>query len=322
MAKGIIIGVDGGGTKTVAAAMRYDGTLLGFERGDGINFNNIGMDRARQNLRRVVDGLLRACGEQTADLISVGMSAVDGECAAAATAAFAGELFDPARVLMHSDAYAALMSATMGGGGMIVICGTGSMILRVDDDGRQNVYGGWGYLLGDDLSSYTLAIDGMKRAIAAWEGVGERTALGDALMEHFSLAAPRDMIGKMYALRFAPQEAAKFAKTVLCLAREGDAAAKDVVEENIARLAALAVSAAGGDMPRTVWLYGGVFEHNAWVRDEFARLLASDGQKPSAAIIPYSPSVGAAVYGLRRRHLLTPQTHANIDKSYRELWQE
>ena len=322
MTNGIIIGVDGGGTKTVAAAMRADGTLLAFRTGDGINFNNIGMDRARGNLKCVVDALLSACGEKEAALIGVGMSALDGESDAALTAAFAGDCFDPARILMNSDAHAALMSATMGGAGMIVICGTGSMILSVGKDGRQNVRGGWGYLLGDDLSSYTLAVDGMRRAIAAWEGTGGQTKLCAALTRHFALTEPRDLIQKMYALRSAPQDTACFAKTVLCLAHEGDAEAKSVVTENIARLAALARSAAGGDMPDTVWLYGGVFEHNAWVREEFKRLTANAQKQPDARLIPYSPSVGAAVYALDKRHLITAQTRKNIEKSYGKVWQE
>ena len=36
----VMIGVDGGGTKTVAVASRMDGTILAAQRGIGINYNN------------------------------------------------------------------------------------------------------------------------------------------------------------------------------------------------------------------------------------------------------------------------------------------
>ena len=41
------------------------------------------------------------------------------------------------------------MGCTLGGPGLIAICGTGSMLLLRDREGRTRVSGGWGYLLED-----------------------------------------------------------------------------------------------------------------------------------------------------------------------------
>ncbi|NLG52478.1 MAG: ATPase, partial [Clostridiales bacterium] len=46
----IYIGVDGGCTKTSLVAVGPDGEVLGGITGEGINFNSIGMQRARDNL--------------------------------------------------------------------------------------------------------------------------------------------------------------------------------------------------------------------------------------------------------------------------------
>ena len=312
----VIIGVDGGGTKTVAVAAGMDGSILAVQRGAGINYNNIGMDKARSTLRQVIDGLLEKCGRDYAE-ICVGMPALDMAADEATTLAFAGDAFDPARLDLQSDAYTALQGFTLGKPGMIVICGTGSILLLMDGKGAQHVHGGWGHLLGDPGSSHTLALSGLRAAIDAWEHVGPKTALTQAAQAHFSLAHPRQLIDRVYAPDCAPDTIARFAKEVLLLAAEGDEQALRIVEMNMAHIAGQA-AALINEHPEAfrVGLYGGVFAHNPLARDLFRNSLVQHIPGAIVGFPEYPPELGALIHSFQKRGLITDQLLSQMKSSY------
>ena len=47
---GIIIGVDGGGSKSIGVAADWNGKALSAYRGGGINYYQTGVEQARRNL--------------------------------------------------------------------------------------------------------------------------------------------------------------------------------------------------------------------------------------------------------------------------------
>ena len=314
--KELFLGVDGGGTKTVAVAARADGTVIGLRRGAGINYNNIGMDAARETLFAVIAPLLQGCGGDYRE-ICIGMPALDAAADEATTRAFAGTRFDPARLDLQSDAYTALLGLSMGKPAMIVICGTGSILLLADGSGRQRVLGGWGHLLGDPGSGHALATDGLRAAIDAWEGLGPATALTDAATRYFSLDTPRRLIDRIYAPDCTPDRIAGFARSVLELAAAGDPSAIAVLRQNmthIAREAAALLQSA--PEVRLVGLYGGIFEHSADARDLFTGIL--DGLCPGKTVTQpnYPPELGALLHCYQKRGLLAPALLQRLEDSY------
>lgn len=316
---GVIIGVDGGGTKTVAVAARTDGTILAAQRGVGINYNNIGMDKARENLRQVIDGLLIQCGEDYQE-ICIGMPALDMAADEATTRTFAGNAFDPARLDMQSDAYTALQGFALGKPGMIVICGTGSILLLMDGQGNQHVHGGWGHLLGDPGSSHTLALCGLRAAIDAWETVGPETALTQAALSHFALSHPRQLIDRVYAPDCAPDTIARFAKEVLLLAAQGDEMALRIVKENMAHIAGQAAALIKRHPEvAQVGLYGGVFAHNPLARDLFRQALLRHIPNATVGMPEYPPELGALIHSFHKQGLICDQVLANMKNSYAAL---
>jgi N-acetylglucosamine kinase-like BadF-type ATPase len=321
MKRGLWIGVDGGGTRTTAIAAREDGTVVALARSGGLNYNNIGMDKARENLRGAVAELLAACGAEAYETLCVGLSALDREADAAERAAFAGHVFDPARLDLQSDAYTALMGFTLGAPGMIVICGTGSMLLALDKRGEKIVRGGWGHLLGDPGSAYTLALEGLRAAIDASEGVGDGTGLLDSALRFFRLSTLRDLIPRVYAPDFPPEQLAQFAREVLTEAAAGDAVALGVLRRNMAHVARqaagmLAIAPEAG----RVGVYGGVFTHNPFVRALLGELLAAIVPGASVSLPEYPPELGALIHAYRRRgETLSPQRLQNLKQSYAAL---
>ena len=172
----LLIGIDGGGTHSTAVAASPDGRIAAVTEGGGLNFHNVGVETVRLRLEAMVEDLCRQTGCKV-DEVCVGMSALDAPADDATTAAFCTGMFRPEHLDLQSDAYVALMGFTCGEPGMIIICGTGSMLLMLDGQGNQKPAGGWGYLLGDAGSGYTLAREGLLAIIDATEGTGPSTPL-------------------------------------------------------------------------------------------------------------------------------------------------
>ena len=316
MSDNYLIGIDGGGTKTIAVAARKDGTILAAERGEGINYNNIGMDRARNNLKDIVDRLeSRLEGE--CEAMSIGMPALDAPADEALTRAFAGELFDPGLLDMQSDAYMALIGFTLGQAGMIVICGTGSILLMMDENGTQHVRGGWGPMLGDPGSGYSLAIDGLKAAIEDWENIGEHTSIAGAAMKHFGLSKPRELIDRVYADGQSRASLARFGRCVLEQCDRGDAVAAEIVRRNMAALAANAAEMIGRvPAANRIGINGGVLTNSAAARESFTQQLLRRCPDAEVSMPEFPPELGALIHALNRRGLLVPETLKNLKTSY------
>lgn len=314
----LVIGVDGGGSKSAGVAAGLDGKVLGFFRGKGINYYQIGMDRARQNLADVVRALEESCQGECAAL-SVGMPALDTTADRETLCRFAGNAFNPKTLWMESDAYMALMGVTHGGPGMIVICGTGSMALLTDESGGQRIAGGWGYLLGDPGSGCAIAMDGLRAAVAAWEKTGPDTLLAASALAFFSLSSPRALIERIYAPDHGPDAVARFAPAVFSAAEAGDEAARRVVETNMEGIAGQAAFLLE-NAPDTVQigLYGGIFQHQAMARQMFSKALTARAKKRTLhiALAKDPPELGALIHYFKRQGTLDERLLRTLLQSF------
>ncbi|HTO12134.1 MAG TPA: BadF/BadG/BcrA/BcrD ATPase family protein [Candidatus Binatia bacterium] len=122
-----------------------------------------------------------------------------------------------ARVHVISDAEAALLGAHDGRPGLLVLAGTGSIVLGRDARGRLARAGGLGPLLGDEGSAFWLGREWLRLTPAA----GTRAR---------ALGRRPDAVARVAAL----------APRVLARARGGDRRARAIVAAGQARLAALA----------------------------------------------------------------------------------
>lgn len=318
--KKLIIGVDGGGSKSIGVAADGEGHALAVYRGGGINYYQIGMERARSSLKEIVDALLSACGG-ACDLLSVGMPALDVTADEDTLRDFAGDVFDPQRLILESDACMTLEGMTGGERGMIVICGTGSMALLSDGKGYRAA-GGWGYLLGDPGSGYSIAMAGLRAAIRHWEGTGPETGLGERARVHFGINLPRDLITLIYDPSCGPDTVARFAGQVFALAESGDGEAERILREETRGIAWQAASLLqNAPEVEKVGLYGGIFQHQPLARRLFAEALRERLPDHAMQIAEpeYPPEIGAVIRGFKQRGMLNAARLGNLKISYGKL---
>jgi len=303
----IILGIDGGGTHTTAVAADASGRVKGFLSGGPMNYNAIGMDVFRKNLSALLREAETRFGRIEA--ISMGHSALDDEPDQGWIAELLRDVFPAERCLMQSDVFMTLMGTTLGRAGIAVIAGTGSMVLAVDESGRQIPMGGWGYLLQDEGSGFHIGQQGILAAVKADEGVAPATLLTAALMEHFSVSRPRDCIPVLYGEDFSPSRMAAFAPCVFSAAKAGDAAAAAIIEKGAGILADYVVALSGklSWSAPTVGIFGGLFQHQPLYCDAFSGAVRRVVPRAAISLPRLSPALGALAYYFSKKHTLTAQ---------------
>ena len=318
MGRGLFIGIDGGGTHSTAAAAWPDGRVAAYVTGGGLNYHHAGVETVRARMEEMVEALCRRAGA-AAEKICVGMSALDGPADEETLVRFVSDRLPRGALDLQSDVYAALMGFTLGEAGLIAVCGTGSMLLLADAEGRQTVSGGWGYLMDDAGSGYALARDALLAAADRADGVGPETRLLPLAMARFGAKSPRGLIDKIYAPECTPDRLAAFAADVLAEAAAGERTAGEILRRNMERLAARA-AALMRNAPEVsrVGLYGGVFAHSGLARDLFFGALSS--RRPGAVLCPvlFPPEIGAIIHLMRAEGLLNGETLERLKNTCRE----
>ena len=293
----VYIGVDGGGTKTAIAAFK-DGKLIASAKVGPCNYNFIGIDAATDN---IIEGI-KALGIPMSDIAAVGVgdpSIDDGvvispnSATARIIAKLESELEIP--VYFRSDAYMTLFALTKGElPAILILSGTGSMGISENAEGKLTVVGGWGRLIGDEGSGYFIALEGIKAALRAADGIAPKTALTNAALEYFAVENPRDLIGVFYGDK--PADIAGFSRHVSLCAEAGDTIATAILLEAAKYLALYAQSLIEQSGASVVGVYGSVICNDKIVRKEFERLVLEKYSNVQICEPGISPEEAAAMY--------------------------
>ena len=222
------LGIDGGGTKTVAAVSDENGNIITKKTGRSINFYSVGMDGARQNLKDVIAMLYEEIGECRFAGAYIGCSALDNEADAELTSRLCGGIVDAERLKLHSDVHIALGAVGKAQYPCVAICGTGSIAVALDKNGNTVVAGGWGHIIGDEGSAYAVALRAIRLCCIACDK-GEETSLLKKGCEYFGVDNFRLAIDKIYSPDTTKDVLAGFAEYVGKLAAEGDSQALEIM---------------------------------------------------------------------------------------------
>lgn len=303
MDRRLVLGIDGGGTKTVAVVMDGTQQIIGRGQAGSTNWNSVGVESARANLQTVTGLALQMAGASSADLaaICIGASGVDRADDRARMQGWLAQLAPQAATSIHNDAVVALSAGTGGDVyGLVLIGGTGMIVYGFDRTGRSLRAGGTGALLGDQGSGY--AIGGAILAAVMWaaDGRGPDTALTQAVLSELNLTQPQELIPWTYT-DLAWERFASLAPLGIRCAEERDPVALAILDKAAQGLAVAAQVVADGLEMGDVFplvMAGGLLRPGY-----YAELVAGKlaGIAPDITIIhpQVEPAVGAALLALR-----------------------
>lgn len=283
------LGVDGGGSKTTAVVFNEKGEFICKACGESINYYSVGLENARKAMADIISRL----SQKNFDCAVIGMSALGERATAEETERFCGGIIESNKIIMDSDLFVALEAMEEEGECAVVISGTGSMAVCRNENGEISHAGGFGYILGDEGSGYSIGLNAIKTAIRAAEGCEEKTELSQKCLDYFSINNIYELIDLYYNTTVSRKTTAAFAKEVMLCAENGDKAAMRIIESEAKLLSQTALSLLKGkksDIP--VGLWGGIFQHNALFRNIFAEFLADSGFC-NVKLLSFTPEIGA-----------------------------
>jgi N-acetylglucosamine kinase-like BadF-type ATPase len=244
----ILIGVDGGGTKTQAVATDLQGQVLARGLGGASNHKRVGFENACAAIAAAVDGALGPVlsSKTTARPLwrsgriaacCFGLSGVDSPEDEAPFVAWArGQAFAPLLSVVN-DTELILAAGTPEGWGVAVISGTGSNCIARSPKGQTLRVGGWGPSLGDEGSGYSMGTTALRAATQAADGRGAAKAILDMVLQHWKLRDASALVTYVYRPEVTHADIAGLVDPLMDLAAAGDAHAGRIVEDSARDLA-------------------------------------------------------------------------------------
>ncbi|HEX6290723.1 MAG TPA: BadF/BadG/BcrA/BcrD ATPase family protein [Herpetosiphonaceae bacterium] len=239
----LILGVDGGGSKTRALLAGCDGAILGVGTARSSNYQSVGWDAATSALRQAIDAALSHAGaNDTIVAACFGLAGVDRPADRELyTAWVTRQAFAP-RFTIVNDAELVLAAGTPTGWGVALICGTGSICYGRAPDGRTARAGGWGYLLGDEGSGYDIGVQALRLATQTADGRAQAHAVLSAILDHWQLTDASALIGHVYRPETTRAMIATLGGQIANLAAQGDSDAQAIMDRAALELGRLAAA--------------------------------------------------------------------------------
>ena len=188
------VGIDSGGTKT-ECWLGDETRVLAEARTGTAKLTRVGGEVAAARLA----GLLREVSAQAGvelhrvSRTCVGMAGYSiAEARELAVTVVAGMVGGEVEVC--GDDEIALDAAFQGGAGILVIGGTGSVVLGRCGDGTRISAGGWGPVAGDEGSGYWIGREAVRKAFRSYDE-GVETGLLEAIMEAWGARDMGEVIG-------------------------------------------------------------------------------------------------------------------------------
>jgi N-acetylglucosamine kinase-like BadF-type ATPase len=243
----VLLGVDGGGTKTHALVADANGHTLGVGHAGSSNHHTVGVAAAVRAIRAAVGAARAQAGlavDQVADAASFGLAGMDTERDIALMTDALVPTSLAARAEIVNDTELVLAAGTPDGIGVALLSGTGSISFGRNAAGAVARTGGWGYLLGDEGSGYAIGLAALRSCTQTADGRADAHALLAAVLAHWQLARAEDLLARVYGPQTTHTDIARIAEIVVALADAADPHAARMLDAAAFSLARMAETVA------------------------------------------------------------------------------
>ncbi|MEX0779568.1 MAG: BadF/BadG/BcrA/BcrD ATPase family protein [Balneolales bacterium] len=283
----VVIGIDGGGTKTAGRLADFQGNTLAELFGGPANIQVAGAEVCANTFREMVIHLCKKAGYAVADVSSI-VIGLAGAGRPSDRNVVLKDLekklnFPRAKLTIVSDADIALEAAYGVDPGIIVIAGTGSIVYGRSSDGKIKRMGGWGPIVGDPGSGTDIGIKALQKISRVFDGRIKENELFRMIAGSFGITSPGFLIKRIYSDELKPSE---LTRPVFEAALNDDESALDILDKSAAGLVNMIkdyLSDLPPMQPYPITLKGGMIESDTIYR----RILIQKIKK-----LPYPISVG------------------------------
>lgn len=297
-----VIGIDGGGTHSFAVAVTREGRILASSRSGSLNFFGTALPEVRRHLNELVRSIEVEVplGARRIGAV-VGSAALNEEATEEQRVRLCQGILPLEELRVVSDGQTAYAGICLNHPGVLVISGTGSIVLARSESGRFVHVGGWGHLIGDEGGAYWIAIQALRAAVAAFEGRGPSTGLVRAAVRWSEVKELGDIVSRLYQPAFGKDRIAALALRFNEDPGPDDPVFREILERAGVELADQAMAAASAARvlcrPLPLHLNGAVVLRNQVVQRSLIRRIRTRCEvevRPSVL----TPTLGAAALAL------------------------
>lgn len=298
-----VLGLDGGGSHTQCVILDQSGREIDRGVGGASNHQSVGVDAAKRAIEETMEKALHEAGNPTISAACWGMAGLDRPEDEKIIQQIAEQLLPQIQVKVVHDSTIALAGGTGGKQfGVVIISGTGSIVVGYHSSGRIERASGWGHLLGDEGSGYYIALQGLNAATRAFDSRDSETSLVEGFIAEAGEDSFENLVSRIYLEDWSAPEVAALAPIVLSAAEKGDSVALEIVDraaQELSLAARVVIDKLG--MQTDIFdliLAGGIFEGSPEVVEIIRGEIRKYAPQADVKLPLLEPVVGAGLIAL------------------------
>ncbi|MFF2890288.1 N-acetylglucosamine kinase [Paenibacillus sp. NPDC057967] len=299
-----VAGLDGGGTKTAVTIADENGSIVHEFAVGALNINGQDEASVRAALAEICEEIGRALpgGLAACSVICLGAAGISNPVVSGLMTSGLREGGYQGELVLVGDHETALCGAHDGLYGAILIAGTGSIAYGRNGSGDTHRAGGFGHLIDDEGSGYSIGRDLLSAVVRASDGREESTVITDLVYERLHIGSVREIVGFVYDKNRNKKEIAAIAPLLSAACESGDRAALRIAQKNAEALAetACAVTQRLGLQDGELALLGSVLTRNRHVREMFIEAMSRLQPQVSCIEPKRDASYGAVLLALEK----------------------
>ncbi len=305
-----VLGIDGGGTKTVCILMDNTHQVIGRSEAGPSNYQSIGIESSLKVIETAIEEVVKNTGNLPIAAVCLGLAGVGRVTDIELFKGLIQELpiirqLQPLTIMIGNDAEIALFAGIGDDVGIVVAVGTGSVVFGRNHQGITKRVGGWGYILGDEGSAYHIALSGMQAALKSYDGREIATSLIDGFKQHLNLTSIEDLVPVIYQQGWKVKEIAALAPVVDLAAATGDPIANKIidntVQEFVTSTSTVMQSIFNSESIVEVVTTGSVWRGQSKIHQKFTESITENFPLIKVIYPRYEPAFGACLLAWRGR---------------------
>lgn len=241
----IVLGVDGGASKTHAVLIDDRGQVCGVGRAGCSNWESVGLDGAQAALEQAIQEAATNAGIpcQAIAASGYGLAGLDWPSDEERLEPVIAALGVGGPYVMVNDAFLPLRAGTRDGVGLAAIAGSGTTVVGRNRAGQTARSFGAGYPFTDWGGASDMVYEAVYAIAGAYKGLAPETALTGRMLAATGCADAAELLEKL--MRWQVRVGGEFAPQVIQAAQEGDAAARAIVRRAGETIGKNAIAVAG-----------------------------------------------------------------------------
>ncbi|MHC1750844.1 MAG: N-acetylglucosamine kinase [Cellulosilyticaceae bacterium] len=299
-----VVGIDGGGTKTQLWMSDMRGNILEKVQAGPSNLLSCGYDITKVSIEEVLKvGILnRGYVLEDCQVLCIGVAGGAREMTKHQITEIIRRFGYEGKLIVTHDAETALVAGCKGSAGILLIAGTGAICYARAKNGVTHRVSGWGHLMGDEGSAYSIGSAILKAVMHAYDGRGSATQLTALVLEKMKVASPEEIVTQTYGCQDVKSEIASYAVLLEKAIDKKDAVAQkiadDTVDALVQNIVAMAQKIDCKDEQIKLFLAGSVLTKNDGIKKAFIQQVQKRYPNIVVEATPPEAVYGAIILGL------------------------